>query len=482
MVLDHPLSSAAGGRRTGLVAPCLLTLFLACAPDALPARPNIVLILVDDLGYSDVGFNGATFYETPHIDALARDGMILSDFYSGGANCSPTRASLMTGMYTPRHENYTPGGKAKGNVRDMRFAVPTQHVSDPIYDTFPSRNGHLDSEHESVAEVLAGVGYVTARIGKWHLGRDAQGFAVSSSHERSHDEESAAGIDDTRRLTDAAVEFIEENRETPFFLFLALHDVHSPLRAREQTVAKYRTKLETFPEHNFRWNPVYAAMIEEVDSSVGRVRARLEQLGIAESTLFMLSSDNGASSYSTTNRPLKGAKGSFYEGGIRVPTVIAWPAVIKPGTRSGVPLTSVDLMPTLAEVATAPLPTEQPVDGESFVKILEGGQALRRESIFWHFPLYLAYGDELLPIYGTETRRWRAVPSSTIRKGDFKLIYYYEYERFELFNLRDDLSEEHDLSREMPAKAQELLSELTAWVRNVDAPVPNRPNPAFAAH
>ena len=136
-------------------------------------------------------------------------------------------------------------------------------------------------------------------------------------------------------------------------------------------------------------------------------------------------------------------------------------------------------MPTLAEVATAPLPTEQPVDGESFVKLLEGGQALRRESIFWHFPLYLAYGDELLPIYGTETRRWRAVPSSIIRKGDFKLIYYYEYERFELFNLQDDLSEEHDLSLEMPVKAQELLSELTAWVRNVDAPVPHRSNPRF---
>jgi arylsulfatase A-like enzyme len=445
---------------------------------SVPERPNIVLVLVDDLGYSDVGFNGATFYETPNIDALARDGLVLQDFYSAGANCSPTRASLMSGMYTPRHHNYTPGGKAKGSVRDMRFAVPTRGETDPVYDAFPSHNGRLDADFTSVAESLAEVGYATARIGKWHLGRDDHGFAVAS-HDRKHGEEATAALDDSKRLTDAALEFIERHRENAFFLYLALHDVHSPLRAREETVARYRAKLETLPEGSHEWNPVYAAMVEDVDAAVGQLRAGLEQLGLAENTLFMLSSDNGGSPYATTNRPLKGAKGSFYEGGIRVPTAIAWPVAIRPGTRSSVPLTSVDLMPTLVELAGATLPRDQPVDGESFVKVLRGARALQREAIFWHFPLYLSAGDQLLPIYGTETKSWRAVPTSVIRKGDFKLIYYYEYGRFELFNLREDLSEEHDLSVEMPAKAEELLAELNAWVRDVGAPVPSRPNPAF---
>lgn len=457
----------------------LLALLAASVAVTAQARPNIVLVLVDDLGYSDVGFNGARFYETPHIDALASDGQILSDFYSGGANCSPTRASLMTGMYTPRHGNYTPGGKAKGSVREMRFAVPSHGASGPIYDAFPSHNGRLDPAHTSVAEILAAVGYSTARIGKWHLGPDDQGFAVSL-HDRPRGQESPSAPDDAERLTDAALEFIAQNRAKPFFLYLAYHDVHSPLQAREDVVAKYQAKLGTFSDTSFSWNPTYAAMVEAVDTSVGRLRARLEQLDLAENTLFMLSSDNGASPYSTTNKPLKGGKGSFFEGGIRVPTCIAWPAVIEPGTRSSVPLTSVDLMPTFAEVAGAALPSGQPTDGESFVRILEGAKALQRESIFWHYPLYLVGGDQLLPVYGTETKRWRAVPSSAIRKGDFKLIYYYEYDSYKLFNLRDDISEEHDVAQQMPAKAHELLAELRAWVRDTGAPVPDRPNPAFA--
>ncbi|MDH3524882.1 MAG: sulfatase [Acidobacteriota bacterium] len=457
----------------------LLTLSACTQAVSAPERPNVVLVLVDDLGYSDVGFNGATFYETPNIDALAGDGMVLSDFYAGGANCSPTRASLMTGMYTPRHHNYTPGGKAKGNVREMRFAVPTRGVSTPLLDAFPSFNGRLDPAHTSVAEILAAAGYATARIGKWHLGRDTQGFAVSL-HDRPHGREAASPPEDAERLTDAALDFLEQNRLGPFFLYLAYHDVHSPLRARQEVVARYQAKLATSLDVTYRWSPVYAAMIEAVDTQVGRLRAKLEELGLAEHTLFMFSSDNGGSTYSTTNRPLKGGKGSFFEGGIRVPTCIAWPAVIEPGSRSAVPLTSVDLMPTLAEIAGAALPTGQPVDGESFVAVLAGGRALERESIFWHYPLYLAGGDRLLPIYGTETRRWRAVPSSAIRKGDFKLIYYYEYDDYKLFDLREDVSEEHDLAAKMPARADELLTELRAWVRDTGAPVPNRPNPAFA--
>ncbi len=462
-------------------------LFLATASTIVAADqpPNIVFVLADDLGYSDVGFNGQRFYETPHIDSLARDGMILSDFYSGGPNCAPTRACINTGMYTPRHKLFTPGGQAKGDVKSMRFAVPTKGQDDPVYNTVESMRNVIDSSHTSIAEVLGGAGYVSGRFGKWHLGDDLQGFTVSSANGKQGvvGKKFYGNIDVAEKLTDAAVDFIQENKKKPFFLYVAHWDVHSPLRARKDVVAKYRKKLETYKDDGtWKWNPTYAAMLDAVDTSVGRIRAKIKQAGLEDNTLFIFTSDNGGASFATTNRPLRGAKGAFFEGGIRVPTCAAWPAVIKPGTRSDAALTSVDFMPTFAEVAGASLPTNQPVDGRSFVKVLEGQAALQNRAIFWHYPLYLSGSgyNKVLPVYGADTLKWRAVPASVIRKGDYKLIHYYEYDSSRLFNLRDDLSEKNDLAQTMPEKAKQLHAELMAWVKDTAAPVPTKPKPKFA--
>ncbi|MGY8771441.1 MAG: sulfatase [Pirellulales bacterium] len=461
-------------------------LLLASTSTVLAAAqpPNIVFVLADDLGYSDVGFNGQGFYETPNIDALARNGMILSDFYSGGPNCAPTRACINTGMYTPRHKLYTPGGQAKGDVKSMRFAVPTKGQRDPVYNTVDSMPNTIDGSHTSIAEVLGNAGYVPGRFGKWHLGEDLQGFTVSSANGKPGvvGKKFYGNIDVAESLTDAAVEFIEQNKKKPFFLCVAHWDVHGPLRARKKVVAKYKKKLETYTDNGtWEWNPIYAAMLDAVDTSVGRIRAKIKQEGLEDNTLFIFTSDNGGASFATTNHPLRGAKGAFFEGGIRVPTCAAWPAVIKPGTRSDAALTSVDFMPTFAELASAALPTNQPVDGRSFIKVLKGQAALQDRAIFWHYPLYLsgASYNKVLPVYGTDKMAWRAVPSSVIRKGDFKLIYYYEYDNYKLFNLRYDLSEKNDLAQKMREKAKQLHAELMAWVKDTNAPVPTKANPKF---
>ena len=476
-------------RKQSYLIEILLVLFSA-APLAIPTgvaqeRPNIVFVIADDLGYSDVGFNGQRFYETPNIDTLARDGMIFSDFYSGGPNCAPTRACINTGMYTPRHKLFTPSGQAKGDVKLMRLAVPTKGEQDPIYNTVESMKNTIDGSHTSIAEILGDAGYVSGRFGKWHLGDDLQGFTVSSANGQPGvvGKKFYGDIDVAEELTDAAVEFIEQNKEKPFFLYVAHWDVHGPLRARQEVVAKYEEKLETYSDDGaWEWNPIYAAMIEAVDTSVGRLRSKIKQAGLEDSTLFVFTSDNGGASFATTNHPLRGAKGAFFEGGIRVPTCAAWPAIIKPGTLSDAALTSVDLMPTFAELSGASLPTNQPVDGRSFAKILQGQAALQNRAIFWHYPLYLS-GDgynKVLPVYGTDNMNWRAVPSSVIRKADYKLIYYYEYDNYKLFNLRDDLSEENDLAEEMPSKARRLHDELMGWVKDTNAPVPTILNPKFA--
>ncbi|MHC4994649.1 MAG: sulfatase [Planctomycetota bacterium] len=461
----------------------LIVLTLSLTATAQP-RPNIVFVIADDLGWSDVGYNGQKFYETPNIDALARDGVILSDFYSGGPNCAPTRACINTGMYTPRHQLYTPGGQAKGDVKKMRFAVPIKGQEDSTYNTFKTMLNYIDGHHTSIAEILGPAGYVSARFGKWHLGDDTQGFTYSSSNgDPSIENKNFYGnIDVAEDLTDAAIQFIDDNKAKPFFLYLGHWDVHSPLRARKNVVAKYQKKLETFKDDGaWEWNPIYAAMLDAVDTSVGRLRAKLKREGLEDNTLFIFTSDNGGASFATTNRPLHGAKGAFFEGGIRVPTCAAWPGVIEPGTSNDTPLTSVDFMPTFAELTGAKLPTNQPVDGRSFVGVLKGKNELQNRAIFWHYPLYLqgAGYNRVLPVYGTDKMEWRAVPSTAIRKGDYKLIYYYEYDSYKLFNLRKDIGEQNNLAKKNPAKAKQLLNELQAWVKATNAPVPSKPNPAF---
>ncbi|MEM1063636.1 MAG: sulfatase, partial [Planctomycetota bacterium] len=359
-----------------------LLLLLSAGVGHAAERPNIVFILADDLGWSDVGFNGGKaykhFYETPHIDRLAAEGMAFTRAYSGGPNCMPTRACLISGMYTPRTQMWTPAARSKGPVDKMKLLVPRR--GDKQGDVFPSKES-LDPAVVSIAEVLNDAGYATARLGKWHLGPDPQGFGVSDLDGRGATSGKFYGnVNVHEWLTDASCRFIDGHRDEPFFLYLAHWDVHTPLRAREAEKQKFDKKLAS-GKWDRKWNTTYAAMIKAVDDSVGRIRAKLDELGLTENTLVVFSSDNGGTPV-TTMKPLKGAKGSLFEGGVRVPTCMAWPAVIEPGTTCDTPITSVDFMPTFAEHASVALPSDQPVDGTSIVPLFRG-EPLAERSIFW---------------------------------------------------------------------------------------------------
>ena len=260
-----------------------------------PSRPNIVYIMADDLGWADVGYNGAEFYETPHIDALCASGVKFNSAYPGASNCMPSRACIMTGMYTPRTSMWTPGSKAKGDRAKMKLLVPRR--GDKKGDSeFPSK-GALDPSVVSVAEVVKKAGYKTAHFGKWHLGPDGQGFDINNTNGLGAglNKKFYGNIDVAENLTTAACQFIKDNKEDPFFIYLCHWDVHTPIRARKDVVAKYQKKLEG-GKWSRKWNPTYAAMIEAVDNSVGRVREALEKNGLTENTLVMFISDNGGHS------------------------------------------------------------------------------------------------------------------------------------------------------------------------------------------
>ncbi|MCZ6795949.1 MAG: sulfatase, partial [Planctomycetota bacterium] len=432
---------------------CLASL-LAAVHGRGAERPNIVFVFADDLGWADVGYNGAKFYETPNIDALARSGVILDRFYPGGPNCMPSRACIMSGCYTPRHHLYTPGGRSKGDRALMRFRVPARGGRGGR-ETIPSKTS-LPASFVSIAEVLKPAGYATARIGKWHLGDDTQGFDLSTNNGEPNVVTGSfyRDIHVAEAMTDAALDFITANKERRFFLYVAHWEVHTALAAEKSIVARYRQKKTGFPDKSFDWNPTYAAEIEVVDRSVGRIRAQLKELELEDRTLFIFSSDNGGLPGVTTNRPLRGGKGSLFEGGIRTPFCAAWPGVIRPGSRSDEPVTGVDLLPTFAELARAPLPETQPADGRSILPLLSGEGEFASRAIFWHYPLYLSggRGNKVLPVHGTNRLYWRAVPASAIVKGDWKLIHYYEYDESRLFNLRRDTSEANDLAKTAVAK------------------------------
>jgi arylsulfatase A-like enzyme len=443
----------------------------------VPSKPNIVFVLADDLGAHDVGFAGAKFFETPNLDRMAAEGMIFDRAYTCGPNCAPTRGCLISGMYTPRHHIYTPGRLSKGPVEFMKLLVPARKARSSV--SYPPSKSALDPSVVSFAEVLKTQGYVTGHFGKWHVGPDAQGFDVTSSNgkpglKRRH----YGNIHVADKLTDAGLAFIDENKDRPFFLYLSHWDVHTPIRAKPEVVAKYRQKLaKTGGKHNV----TYAAMIEAVDKSVGRLRDRIRALNL-KNTVFIFSSDNGGLPRVSSNAPLHGGKGSLFEGGIRVATCMTWPGVIRPGSQTATPITSVDFLPSFAELAGAALPESQPVDGRSFVPLMTGDRdALRGRAIFWFYPLYLSgsRGNKVLPVLGTDRMFWRGVPSAAIVKDDWKLIRYFEDDSIKLFHVRQDVGEQNDRSATDAVRAKAMLSELNTWLKDTEAPVPTAVNPAF---
>jgi arylsulfatase A-like enzyme len=433
-------------------------------------RPNIVFILADDLGWTDVGCMGSKYYETPAIDRLAREGMKFTSYYSC-QNCAPTRAALLSGQYAPRTGVYTVGSLERGQARFRTMDVPVNQTRLPL-------------DRVTVAQVLKDAGYHTALFGKWHLGEQGdyhpsrRGFdeAVVSMG-RHFDFRTTPkvavppGAYLADFLTDQAIRFIEKNKDHPFFLYLPHFAVHSPYQAKKELVAKYEKKKPVGGHHD----PVYAAMIDSVDQSVGRILAKLDELQLTDNTVVLFSSDNGGvGGYEaagvrarsvTDNAPLRGGKGMLYEGGIRTPLLVRWPGVIQPGSVCEEPAIHVDLFPTFVELAGAKTPA-QPLDGISLLPVWKDARAkLSREAIYMHFPGYLqARGPG----------QWRTTPVGAIRAGNFKLLEFFEDGRIELYNIKEDISEKKDLKSQMPEKAQELQRKLAAWRDRVHAAMPRR--------
>ncbi len=453
----NPLSKSfsVGGVLFALVA----STFAAVTP--VTDRMNVIVILTDDLGWTDLGCFGSKFYETPHIDRLASQGMKFTDAYASCTVCSPTRASLLTGQYPARLHitDWIAGHKhpfAKLNVPDWTMELAT---------SIPN-----------LANVLKPAGYATASIGKWHLGPkecwpDKQGFDVNlagshtgqpksyfSPYKIETIEDGPDGEFLSDRLTDEALKFIESNKERPFFVYLPHYGVHTPLMAKTAVIDKYKTKAVPGAPHT---NPVYAGLVESIDDSVGRVLAKLDELDLAKRTLVIFTSDNGGLIGPTSNVPLRAGKGSAYEGGVRVPLIVKWPGVTKPGSVSHTPVISADFYPTILGATGLNSPVGKPVDGESLEPVLRQTGALKRDALYWHYPHYHPGG---------------ATPYSALRSGDFRLVEFHEDHHIELYNLKDDLSEKRDLTAEMPEKAAALKQKLGAWLKSVDAQMPS-PNP-----
>ena len=357
---------------------------------------------------------------------------------------------------------------------------------------FTTSRGGLSSDFICIPELLKKSAYVSARLGKWHLGPDKQGFDISSSDGLKEDSPKSKGksmygnVDVAENLTNRSLKFIEDNRNKPFFLYLAHWDVHVPLNARKNVVKKYEDKLaamsaaelkelkDRIPSYEPSTMAVYAAMTEALDTSVKRVVAKVKELGLEKNTLIIFSSDNGGTSFSQL-APLRGTKGSLFEAGVRVPACASWVGQIKAGTTSATPISTVDFLPTFVNLAGAPLPDKQPVDGTDITPLLFG-EEFKERSLFWHYPLYLSgRGLEIKTPDGKYS--WRGFPSTSIVRGNYKMIHFLEDDIYALYDLSNDESEENNIINEMPELASKLKKEITAWQKKVKAPMPASPNP-----
>ena len=505
-----------------LVVVLILAMGASTNAQAADRPPNIVFFLVDDLGWSDVGCFGSRFYETPRIDQFAKEGVRFNQAYAACHVCSPTRASLLTGKYPARLHltDWLPGRK------DFPFQTLKM----------PEIHQHLPSEEKTLAEALKAHGYSTAIFGKWHLGNEpngplSQGFDIQVpkwngccpkggyyAPFKMDGLSYVAGDYLTDRLTDEALLYIEQNKDRPFFLYLSHFAVHDPIHGRPDLVEKYRKKLahlkqaqgpafilegnpddtkaltrekldaliaqpshaghKVLPQSTIKIkqhqdNIQFAAMVEAMDESLGRVLDKLESLGLTENTIVIFYSDNGGMAaanwgnpkrvvkeseldkrYSTSNLPLRGAKGWLYEGGIRVPMIVKWPGHGKQGIACEEPVISPDFYPSLLEMAGLPALPDQHVDGVSFVPALKG-KAFERKAIYWHFPHYSNHGMQS--------------PGGAIRLGDYKLLEYFQNNTVQLFNLKADPGEQNDLAQAQPEKTRELLAKLHAWRKDVSA-------------
>jgi arylsulfatase A-like enzyme len=458
---------------------CILIfgLWLAAAPPvhAGGERPNVILIVADDLGWADLGCYGSRYHRTPRLDALAAGGRRFTRAYAASPVCSPTRAALLTGKHPARLHltDWLPG----------RPDLPAQRLARPLI------RQELPLEEETLAESLHAAGYATAHVGKWHLGGagfeptrqgfdlniggDATGSPLSYFAPFGRQGRTMPGLDDapggqylTDRLTAEAERFLDVNRARPFLLYLPHFAVHIPMKAKEDLIAKY-PRWDGIPRGR-QQNPVYAAMLESLDDSVGRIVAKVDALGLAGKTILIFTSDNGGLATlegphtpATINAPLREGKGFLYEGGLRVPLIVRWPGHVAPGTEDA-PVWAADLPATIKALCNLPGPIAG--DGVSLAPLLTEGKPLAPRALFWHYPHYSNQGGR---------------PGGAVRDGDWKLIEHYETGRRELFDLKRDISEATNLAASHPGKVDELAAKLGAWRKDVNAQMPT-PNPAYA--
>jgi arylsulfatase A-like enzyme len=466
---------------------------------AAQAKPNIVFFLADDLGQRDLGSYGSTFYETPNLDRLAREGARFTDAYAACPVCSPTRASIMTGLWPQR----------TGITDYIGAAAPEKWNRNTVLRPAPYAD-RLALDAPTLAKALKAAGYATFFAGKWHLGPEGwwpenQGFDHNlggierggpyggkqyfSPYGNPRLVDGPPGEHLPDRLATETADFIAANRDRPFFALFSFYSVHTPLMAREDLRKKYEQKRARL-DLEAKWgrehtrdvrltqeHAVYAGMVEAMDLAVGKVLAKLDELGLAQNTLVIFTSDNGGLSTSegwpTANHPLRAGKGWVYEGGIREPLLVRWPGMVKPGTVIGAPVSSPDFYPTLLEVAGAKPQHDQVLDGVSLLPLLRGA-ALTERALFWHYPHYGNQGG---------------APCAAIRRGEWKLIEWFEDSRVELFNLASDPGETTDLARQELARSDELRAELRAWQKEIGAKLPSvnpnyhpdKPSGRFAA-
>ena len=452
----------------------------AAAPDG-GRRPNIVFVMADDLGWTDLGCQGSGYYETPAIDRLATQGVRFTNHHHC-QNCTPTRAAILGGQYPARTGVYTVGDTSRFDT-SMRPLRPVPNLT------------KLPLDRETIADRLKAAGYATGMFGKWHIGEKAayhpsargfdeaivsmgQHFKFRTNPETEHRQgEYLADF-----ISDRAVDFIARHRQKPFFLYVPHFAVHKPLEAKPKLVERFRDK----PAVGGHGNATYAAMIAAVDQSVGRIIRALEEQGLTDNTVLIFTSDNGGvGGYAreglgksdddgldvTDNAPLRSGKGSLYEGGLRVPLIVRWPGVTPPGTTCGTPTLHVDFFPTLLEI-TGARPPRQRLDGTSLVGLLrDPSSKLERDAIFHHFPGYLGLGRDV----------WRTTPVSVVQAGDWKLLEYLEDGRLELYDLAADVGETRNRAADEPERAAELRRRLSTWRTSVGAAMPEaRPASATA--
>ena len=438
-------------------------------------RPNIVLINVDDLGWKDLGFMGSTYYETPNLDAFAKQGMVFTNAYAGASNCAPSRACLISGKNTPRHGVYTVSPSNRGNPKTRKL-IPIKNTE------------HLDNTLYTLPKMLKSAGYITASFGKWHVGENPSEQGVDHNiggsgrgnpgkdgyfapYNIDFIEDGPKGEYLTDRLTQEAMAFIKKNKDTSFFAYIPYYTVHTPLQGKEEWIARYGTKKGIEGQDN----PVYGAMVSAVDENVGRLLKTLDELNLSRNTMVIFTSDNGGIRAISAQNPLRAGKGSYYEGGIRVPLVIRWPEKVAGGVINDNRVSNLDFYPTLQEIVQ-PIKKSMDLDGFSLVNQFQSLSRVERD-LYFHFPIYLqAYNQK---DDGGRDPLFRTRPGSIIISGDWKLHQYFENGGLELYNLKDDLGETNNLTDIHPEKTEELLKKLEGWRQQFNAPVPTKRNETY---